>query len=367
MSIWDSNDLGDISVKVSWALFGPALFTFGLRVFCRLQYSPRLGGGLYIDDFITLACLIVLFLFCILVTVAHEHGTGEHFASLSALDQVQSLKWSAILLAVTPWICTLPKFAIITTLSRILNYGTKTKIAFWGLALSSQAMVLGLMIWGLVQCSPTPFQWDKSIEGGWCADPNIYMRFGYVTYMYSTVLDVFFALYPVPFVMRLNMPLAARLGVAISLSLSLAGFAISVYKFTLFPQLGAILPTDPSFPMVYLAMTHAAEGSFLIISTSLATLRPLYRGIKQQVVDRSLTSAFTRRPASTIKYHASSIDPVQEDYSDGKQISGAYIGLFDRLNRPSDGESELDLALRIPSGEKSPVSSTSEGGVDEKC
>lgn len=25
MSIWDSNDLGEISVKVSWALFGPAL------------------------------------------------------------------------------------------------------------------------------------------------------------------------------------------------------------------------------------------------------------------------------------------------------------------------------------------------------
>lgn len=24
MSIWDSDDLGDISVKVSWALFGPA-------------------------------------------------------------------------------------------------------------------------------------------------------------------------------------------------------------------------------------------------------------------------------------------------------------------------------------------------------
>lgn len=269
MSIWETEDLGDFSMKVSWALFGPAFrklvqmlpkaaslhcltrmlpytVTFALRAYCRLQYTPRQGGGLYIDDFITLACLIVLFLFCILVTVAHEYGSGKHYVTLSAADQVQAIKWNAVLLAVTPWICTLPKFAIITTLSRILNYGTKTKVAFWGLALSSQATVLALMILGLAQCNPTAYQWDKSIQGGWCVDPNIYIDFAYVVYIYSTVLDVFFALYPVPFVMRLNMPISVRLGVAVSLSLSWGGFAISVYKFTIFPHLAALLPTDPS-------------------------------------------------------------------------------------------------------------------------
>lgn len=253
-------------------------------------------------------------------------------------------------------------------------------------------MIFGLMIWGLVQCSPTPFQWDKSIEGGWCADPHIYVRFGWVTYVYSTVLDVFFALYPVPFVMRLNMPLAARLGVAFSLSLSLGGFAISVYKFTIFPQLGSLIATDPSCkslllaifglaseqihadeiidPMVFLAMTHAAEGSFLIISTSLATLRPLYRGIKQQVVDRSLNSHLTRRPTSTVKYLGSTIDSAQEDCTDTKRRSRLHISLFEALGRSPDGESDLDLqmALRMPSGGEHPItSSPSEDDVDEKC
>lgn len=41
--------------------------------------------------------------------------------------------------------------------------------------------------------------------------------------------------------------------------------------------------------MVYLAMTHAAEGSFLIMSTSLATLRPLYRGLKRRVTVRGVS------------------------------------------------------------------------------
>lgn len=124
-------------------------------------------------------------------------------------------------------------------------------MVFWGLALTSQATVLGLMIWGLAQCSPIAFQWDKSIAGGWCADPNIYIRYALVVYFYSTALDVFFALYPVPFVMRLNMPLSVRLGVAISLSLSWGGFAISVYKFTVFPHVASILPTDPSCKFTY--------------------------------------------------------------------------------------------------------------------
>lgn len=60
------------------------------------------------------------------------------------------------------------------------------------------------------------------------------------------MLDVFFALYPVPFLMRLNMPLKTRIGVAVSLSISWVGFAISVYKFSIFGKLGALMSTDPS-------------------------------------------------------------------------------------------------------------------------
>lgn len=198
------------------------------------------------DDFITLFCLLVLFVFCVLISAALPFGVGKHFVTLSAADKVNALKWNTILNSITPWICTLPKFAIVMTLKRILNYGTKTSIMFWGLALTSQATVLAMTIWGLLQCRPVSYQWDRSTEGGTCANPTIYVNLAYVTYIYSTILDVFFALYPVPFVMRLNMPLKLRVGVAISLSISWLGFAISVYKFSIFPKLGTLLAADPS-------------------------------------------------------------------------------------------------------------------------
>lgn len=50
-------------------------------------------------------------------------------------------------------------------------------------------------------------------------------------------------------------------------------------------------------------MSHAAEGSTLIISTSLVTLRPLFRGIRQHVTELSMAtvaaSSTRRRPFST--------------------------------------------------------------------
>lgn len=122
--------------------------------------------------------------------------------------------------------------------------------------------------------------------------------------------------------------------------------------------------------MVFLAMTHAAEGSFLIISTSLATLRPLYRGIKQQVVDRSFQSNFTRRPHSTIKYNPSGSDTGREEGSDNKRVSRGFLSLFDMLDQTANGESELDLGLHL-SNVESPTSAastpTKETCVDDKC
>lgn len=46
-------------------------------------------------------------------------------------------------------------------------------------------------------------------------------------------------------------------------------------------------------------MTHAVEGSFLIISTSFATLRPLVRGVKQQVASLPMVSRLATKPQST--------------------------------------------------------------------
>lgn len=194
----------------------------------------------------TLACLLVIFIFCVLLSVGHGFGVGKHFATLSATNKIEALKWGAVLNAITPWMCTLPKFAIVMTLQRILDFSRRTAILFWGLALTSQATVVVLSMWTVLQCAPVAYQWDKTIDGGWCASSQVYLNMVYFVFAYSTALDAFFALYPVPHVMRLKMPLKTRIGVSLSLSLGLVGFAISMYKFSIFPAFGAVAAADPS-------------------------------------------------------------------------------------------------------------------------
>lgn len=157
----------------------------------------------------------------------------------------EALKYNVVISAVLIWSFSLPKFAFIATLKRILNYGTKTTILFWGLALSSQACILATSVWWFVQCKPVEFGWNKAIDGT-CADVSVLADLGYFTSAYSAFLDIFFALYPIPFIMRLNMPLKSRVAVSVALGLGVLACVVSIYKLAIFGQVFAILAVDPT-------------------------------------------------------------------------------------------------------------------------
>jgi hypothetical protein len=198
-----------------------------------------------LDDYITLACLVVFLATCILVTIGSHYGLGKHFGTIPPEDVTTALKYNVIISAVLIWTFSLPKFAIISTLQRILTPGIKTTIVFWFLALSSQACILATSIWWFKQCDPVERGWDLTLPGS-CAPVSILANLGYFTSAYSAFLDVFFALYPIPFIMRLNMPLKTRIAVATALGLSVLACVVSIYKLAIFGEVFEILAVDPT-------------------------------------------------------------------------------------------------------------------------
>jgi len=272
----------------------------GLRVLCRVHFVRGEGrlGTLGLDDYITIACVAILLLTCILITIGSRHGLGQHIASLDPADAVQALKWNVIISAILIWSFSLPKFAIIAILKRILNYGQKTTIAFWALALSSQACILATSVWWFKQCTPIEYGWNRSIDGS-CAPVKVLADLGYFTSAYSAFLDIFFALYPIPLIMRLNMALKARVAVSVALGLSALACIVSIYKLAIFGQVFEIMEKDPTCkslpvmnilalksnknfvdPVPYLDILGVAEGAILLICASLPTLGPLFRSIR---------------------------------------------------------------------------------------
>ncbi|CAJ2502619.1 Uu.00g100130.m01.CDS01 [Anthostomella pinea] len=298
MALWEEPDYGIVANKVCWAMFAVTTVVVALRVFCRLYFSHRReAGGLGLDDYIAVVCLLVFLATCILVTIGSHYGLGKHMVDVAKNPEnlKQALRYNVIISSVLVWSFSLPKFAVIATLQRILQFGTKTSILFWGLAISSQACILATSVWWFHQCTPVEYGWDTSIKGH-CAPINILIDLGYFTSAYSAFLDVFFALYPIPYIMRLNMPLKTRVAVSCALSLGVLAMIISVYKLAIFDQVFGLLPTDPTYPVPFLDILGTAEGAILLVCTSFPTLGPLYRMCRGKLYDKyGSRGATTRR------------------------------------------------------------------------
>lgn len=283
MDLWEVEDYGTRADRACWALFALTTCIVILRLTCRARSRYGEYGGLGLDDYITILCTALLLVTCVLVSIGSHYGLGRHMRTLEPPEIVHALKWNVIISSVLIWSFSMPKFAIVAILKRILNHGLKTTILFWGLALSSQICILATSIWWWKQCTPVSYGWDRSIPGGSCAPISIMANLGYFTSAYSAFLDIFFALYPIPFIMRLNMPLKSRIAVSIALGLSALAFIVSVYKLAIFGSVFEKLAEDPTYPVPFLDILGVLEGCILLICASLPTLGPLVRLVKAKL------------------------------------------------------------------------------------
>ncbi|OTB05751.1 hypothetical protein M426DRAFT_319430 [Hypoxylon sp. CI-4A] len=279
MALFEAEDYGIIAKRGSWTMVSILTVVVGIRIYCRLSFGRNMIGP---DDWITMLCLVVAYVDCIFTTIGISYGLGKHYATLDPADAVQALRWSIIASTVNVWVFSLPKFAIVAILKRILDFQTKTAILFWGLCLTSQACILATSVWWVHQCSPVEYGWDRSIPGT-CYPVSVLQNLGYATTAYSAFLDIFFALYPVPFIMRLNMPLRSRIAISVAMSLSVSACAISIYKLAIFKTIFDVLAEDPTYPTPYFFMLGFAEGFVLITGASFPAMGPLFHAIKRKV------------------------------------------------------------------------------------
>jgi len=155
-------------------------FLFVVIVISRLLCNTALarGGGklrhLGLDDYITAGCIVVLVITCILVNIGSSHGVGRRTTTLQLAQQVGALKRNFNISSVLIWSLSLPTFAIIAILKRMLDYGTKTTFLFWGLALSSQGCILVTSIWWFRKCILWSMDGTEVYLG--VADPSVFWR-----------------------------------------------------------------------------------------------------------------------------------------------------------------------------------------------
>ena|SRR5690242_7952961 len=220
-----------------------------LVVLMALRVSSRKsskGGGLGMDDNITLFCVVMMLVTCILIKIGTQYGLGRRIEVINPPLIPRALKWNVIISSVLIWTFSLPKVLHYRYSQAHSELRPQNDDTILGPPLSSQVCILATSVWWYKQCDPVEFGWNRTLPGGRCASTKVMSDLGHFTSAYSAFLDVFFAVYPIPFIMRLNMPLKNRILVSIALGLSMLAFILIIYKLTIFREIFVLLAENPT-------------------------------------------------------------------------------------------------------------------------
>ncbi|KAK9802145.1 putative Integral membrane protein [Seiridium cardinale] len=283
MALWDNEAYGSQAHKVCWFLFAFTSVVITLRFYSRFTAKPNNWfGAMGLDDALVGFSWIVLLLTQVFIQIAADYGNGKHFDDLSKNSQIQAMKWNTIIDAVIIWAFSLPKLAIIALLRRILNFGLHTSVLLWGLAFVGQALIFSMSVFVFIQCDPAAKNWDTDLPGI-CLPRGTMIALEYFVSSYSAFLDLFLAVFPAPFIMRLNMPLKTRLAVSGALGLGVFASIIQGYKLSIMGASFQLSQNDPTYPLPFLNTFGMLEACLLLIAGSLPALGPLIRHAKDHL------------------------------------------------------------------------------------
>lgn len=149
-----------------------------------------------------------------------ENGNGKHYQLLSLDEMQEARRFTAA--AFVPGVMgfVLPKFAIVTLLTRLLNPSRAHRIFLWGMCILlffSLVVAIGLLFG---QCKPVEALWDMTlIPTMECLDPRIYVNYSIYCGALSAFIDFYFAFYPGFVLFKLQMKLQRKIALTFALSL----------------------------------------------------------------------------------------------------------------------------------------------------
>lgn len=115
------------------------------------------------------------------MTVHSVHwGFGKHMDVLTLDEKQQMIKWTFFSFTPSILAFTIPKFAVVSLLTRLLNPSRYHRIFLWVLVTTCQVAILGCAIILFAQCTPTYAQWDFSVTPTSRWDPWFLVKYSMV-------------------------------------------------------------------------------------------------------------------------------------------------------------------------------------------
>ncbi|KAF4783148.1 integral membrane protein [Colletotrichum scovillei] len=331
---WNAQDKGPGIITVCWIFTAlSTIFVLG-RVVVRWKIMRKFHS----DDYFVIAGLVCGYISTSLSTLAVYSGIGKHLELLTLEQQQDGMLWTTA--AQCPGIMSfgLPKLAVVSLLTRLMNPGIYHKWFLWWMGIWCQLtlfVTVGLLIG---RCTPASSLWDFSIEGT-CFSPDILINFSIYAGTFSAFVDVYLAVYPSIVLYRLQMPIKKKVALSFALGIGAISGIVAIYKTTRLPLLAS---EDYSYETPDLVVWTVIEGSTIIIASSIPVLHPLLELILKR---NPFSSARASRP--TAKSSDNNTGSAPSNYRPSRVYGNYEYELGQRKARPKPRD---DLGFTIVEG-----------------
>ena len=201
------------------------------------------------------------------------------------LQQVKAVKLQIIMSSELVWCFSFPKLAITALLTRLFKINRNATITLYTLSIIclGLSVVISALWWK--QCDPVARAWDHDIAGECPRRVHLYWL-SVATSIYSAVLDLTLAAYPVYVISRLRMSAQKKMTAGFLFVLTAGAAAVTVYKATTFSGgIAAFNGSDPTYNSLSMVVATSAESSVLIIVANAPTLGPIIMGLHSKVFE----------------------------------------------------------------------------------
>lgn len=209
---------GPLVLAVCWSMTLIAALFLGARLCVKLTAHKRLWW----DDHLLVASWAMLVAFSAATTYGTKAGLGLHFGTLAGdrslrpgdVDGLQLIVVIATVFSVMGAAWSKTSFAL--TLLRITK-GTIHSV-IWFVIVSMNIVLTFNAALQFLWCQPAAVAWNSG-QGGTCWSKGVIIYYSIAAAAYSAAMDILLAMVPWVVIMRLNMEMREKVGVAVCMSL----------------------------------------------------------------------------------------------------------------------------------------------------
>ncbi|KAF5701745.1 integral membrane protein [Fusarium mundagurra] len=185
----------------------------------RVYTRKWILGALRLDDWLTIAAVVLEWCQVGVAAVAVRNGNGRHFDTLTVTQQQNAIFFTVVGFPFGVTAFGLPKLAVVSLLTKLMNPGRLHKIFLWILVGCCMLGLMGCIINLFAQCSPVESQWRFSITDKKCWSPHVLIDFAIFAGSLSAFTDLYLAVYPAMVLFQLQMNKRKKIALSVALGI----------------------------------------------------------------------------------------------------------------------------------------------------